>query len=580
VLMRHLFWTEVEKRPMADIFISYKSRRRAAARHLCRILELHGYSVWFDYSLMSGKTDFSVQIEHELRSAKAVLVLWCGLSTKSKWVREEADLALELDTLIGAKIEPLSLPLGFRGSHVIDLCEWDGSPRGSELDPLFEQITKKVGRAPVSQYSGLKEFNQMWFDNGSNRLVDFALLPPQREVKRGLGGHVVDEQEQRLTIPSEAIVPIVTASEMPLDSVLTAVPPKIGSKILTENSKTHGEQTISKVDKSVSPRPNSSPAIGTSNLSISKIAENPKKPRVGLLIGFVVSALFGIVAITSERNVVPETNTSTLEDAEPAAEAIDAAAVDSVSMNDAKADVRFDPQSFAAASGKTGAVRFRISNFDISSELERRAATKGSLTAFNANDYSAVTRYLRAAQAGDKDGTFNLAAMLANGRGIARDEVAAEMFYRDAAAAGQRDAMYNLGLMLEHGQGIPKDLVEAASFYARAATAGDPDGMVKYGRALENGIGTAKDLSLAAQWYKAAAEAGNAWGMNNYGTMLFNASGVARNDQQAEYWWRRAAEIGGNGGAAAVTNLRTGLYINCTQNGETFVCPTSDSYAK
>ncbi|MCR6644334.1 MAG: toll/interleukin-1 receptor domain-containing protein [Terricaulis sp.] len=74
---------------MADIFISYKSERRAAAEHLAGVLGAHGYSVWWDYGLVSGR-DFARQIEKELSAAKAVVVLWCSLSRESEWVRQEA----------------------------------------------------------------------------------------------------------------------------------------------------------------------------------------------------------------------------------------------------------------------------------------------------------------------------------------------------------------------------------------------------------------------------------------------------------------------------------------------------------
>ncbi|MFZ4381401.1 MAG: hypothetical protein ACOYO0_05475 [Sandarakinorhabdus sp.] len=36
---------------MADIFISYKSERRAAVGHLACVLQSYGYSVWFDCGL-------------------------------------------------------------------------------------------------------------------------------------------------------------------------------------------------------------------------------------------------------------------------------------------------------------------------------------------------------------------------------------------------------------------------------------------------------------------------------------------------------------------------------------------------
>jgi hypothetical protein len=58
---------------VADVFISYKRERRNAAQHLARILELNGYSIWFDYRLLSGR-DFGLQLEREIRAAKAVVV--------------------------------------------------------------------------------------------------------------------------------------------------------------------------------------------------------------------------------------------------------------------------------------------------------------------------------------------------------------------------------------------------------------------------------------------------------------------------------------------------------------------------
>lgn len=50
---------------MADVFISYKTERRNAAQHLARVLELNGYSVWFDYGLLSGQ-DLGPQIERAM----------------------------------------------------------------------------------------------------------------------------------------------------------------------------------------------------------------------------------------------------------------------------------------------------------------------------------------------------------------------------------------------------------------------------------------------------------------------------------------------------------------------------------
>jgi hypothetical protein len=51
---------------MADVFISYKSERRVAAKHLADVLNANGYSVWFDYELIKGE-GFGMKLDAELR---------------------------------------------------------------------------------------------------------------------------------------------------------------------------------------------------------------------------------------------------------------------------------------------------------------------------------------------------------------------------------------------------------------------------------------------------------------------------------------------------------------------------------
>jgi hypothetical protein len=138
---------------MADVFISYRSDRRNAAQHLARIVELNGYSVWFDYGLLSGR-DFGPQIEREIRAAKAVIVLWCSLSRESRWVLEEAELAERLGTLTPAWLERVDPPLGFARADTIDLTRWDGAPRSHTLDRLLMEVAHRVGRDPVPSVPG------------------------------------------------------------------------------------------------------------------------------------------------------------------------------------------------------------------------------------------------------------------------------------------------------------------------------------------------------------------------------------------------------------------------------------------
>lgn len=159
---------------MADVFISYKSERRPAVEHLKRVLENYGYSVWFDYGLLSGQP-FARLIEREIRSARAVVVLWCNFSITSRWVLEEASLAEELSSLVPARIDQTSLPFGYRSLDTIDLASWDGNPRsGAALDRLLRQIAIKVGRGPAPEYDPLAEQEAQWLIHRKG-LADFPL---------------------------------------------------------------------------------------------------------------------------------------------------------------------------------------------------------------------------------------------------------------------------------------------------------------------------------------------------------------------------------------------------------------------
>lgn len=188
---------------MADVFISYKSDRRAAAQHLARILELNGYSVWFDYALLSG-SDFGQQIERELRAAKAVVVLWCSLSRASPWVIEEAHLAEKLGTFTPVWLERVDPPLGFARADTIDLSVWDGAPRSYRLDRLLDQIARRVGRDPVPQFRGLQEYEQTWRSFGAPPLTRFALSAPVAACEQQ---RLPDADEARGQRPTDSAQP-------------------------------------------------------------------------------------------------------------------------------------------------------------------------------------------------------------------------------------------------------------------------------------------------------------------------------------------------------------------------------------
>jgi hypothetical protein len=191
---------------LADVFISYKSDRRAAAQHLARILELNGYSVWFDYGLFSG-SDFGRQIEREIRAAKVILVLWCSRSRDSPWVIEEAHLADKLGTFTPAWLERVDPPLGFARADTIDLSTWDGAPRSYRLDRLFNEIARRVGRDPVPQFRGLQEYEQTWRSFGAPSLTRFALAAPVADCE---ANRLPDSPPDASPVPPPGPLPMPT----------------------------------------------------------------------------------------------------------------------------------------------------------------------------------------------------------------------------------------------------------------------------------------------------------------------------------------------------------------------------------
>ncbi len=159
---------------MADIFISYKSERRPVAEHLADILDDHGYSVWFDYALSTGR-DFARQIETELHAAHIVLVLWCDLSVDSDWVRSEARYAKANGKLLPCLIAPCTLPVEFNGDQARNLTTWSGEPSALQPRVLLDDVAARLDRPPVPNLPALDRAQRMWRRLGATSLWQLTL---------------------------------------------------------------------------------------------------------------------------------------------------------------------------------------------------------------------------------------------------------------------------------------------------------------------------------------------------------------------------------------------------------------------
>lgn len=116
---------------MNDIFISYARTDLPTAQRLTEALQRGGLSVWWDRRLEGGDY-FDDAIERAIRSARSVLVLWSTSSVDSRFVKDEASLALDLGKLVPVAIERVDPPLRFRSLQTISLVDWDGSETAAE----------------------------------------------------------------------------------------------------------------------------------------------------------------------------------------------------------------------------------------------------------------------------------------------------------------------------------------------------------------------------------------------------------------------------------------------------------------
>jgi hypothetical protein len=106
--------------------------------------------VWWDRKIIAGQT-FDQVIEHELETAKSVVVLWSKASISSEWVKNEAAVASERGVLVPALIDSVKPPLEFRRKQTADMVGWDGELSHAGFQALCDGVAAKTniaGTAP------------------------------------------------------------------------------------------------------------------------------------------------------------------------------------------------------------------------------------------------------------------------------------------------------------------------------------------------------------------------------------------------------------------------------------------------
>ena len=133
---------------MSDIFISYKHEEQLFAKILAGALQKKGWSVCWDPKLRAGE-HFDDSIERALTEAKCVIVMWSKLSVNSRYIKDEANYALNLNKLVPITIEEVDLPFRFEGIQTEQLFNWDGSDNRAIYAEFREILCNPKDPAPV-----------------------------------------------------------------------------------------------------------------------------------------------------------------------------------------------------------------------------------------------------------------------------------------------------------------------------------------------------------------------------------------------------------------------------------------------
>ena len=202
---------------MAEVFISYsrKDRDRCAAIR-AKLTEL-GVDVWSDVGIAAGSA-FDREIEKQIETAQALLVLWSQDSVESDWVRNEARTGKVRDRLIAVQLEECELPLEF---HSIQA---EVMPQGAEggAHPAWLNLLSRLGdildRPGLAEYARLREDGDLdgwkrWLRRFASdplaadvidRIVDYAMPDMRRQL--------ASERARRAALEAELAEQVDTSS--------------------------------------------------------------------------------------------------------------------------------------------------------------------------------------------------------------------------------------------------------------------------------------------------------------------------------------------------------------------------------
>jgi TPR repeat protein len=153
-----------------------------------------------------------------------------------------------------------------------------------------------------------------------------------------------------------------------------------------------------------------------------------------------------------------------------------------------------------------------------------------AFAAYQERDFAKALELSRPlAEQGDARARTVLGLLHLNGRGVPKDEVQAERWFRLAAEEGDAQAQFHLGNLYSEGLGVPQDYAEAVKWYRLAAGQGNPQAQYNLGLWYATGEGGALDIVRAHMWFNLAAARFPASDTRNRDLATKNRDLVAKN---------------------------------------------------
>jgi formylglycine-generating enzyme len=131
---------------VSDIFVSYASEDKARIKPLVEALQQHGWTVWWDRTILAGKI-WDREIEAALAGSRCVIVAWSEASVLSDWVWTEADEGKQRGVLVPVLLDRVQIPLAFRRFHAANLAGWRGELPNSGFEELARALTALLGNS-------------------------------------------------------------------------------------------------------------------------------------------------------------------------------------------------------------------------------------------------------------------------------------------------------------------------------------------------------------------------------------------------------------------------------------------------